>query len=249
MHSCLYVYVPAWLEAPYSLAAIYLWNLGPPPKDLYNFDMSIYVLMLIVTRAGTPNQLLENYYMHYCEQAFADFCDFHWPCDFQKKNIRCANVNSGHSKGHQNAVGKLLANGPYLPSFHYRDDLCKWMLRLDQEITNIQVSKDESGPSLKVEDSPSTLHLENIQKFYRTIGSARDFRSHYTCYCCLREIPIHPLTCGHVLCSPCVRSYGEHKGRIHMEILRCPICQAQDYGCLIKFMPPLAGARILCLDG
>lgn len=206
--------------------------------------------MLTSMRAGTPSQLLENYYMNYCEQAFADFCDFHWPCNFQKRNIRCANVNSGHSKGHQNAVGKLLADGSYLPSFHYDDDLCRWMLRLEQEITNIQVFKDDSRPTLKVEESPSILlHLENIQKFYRKIGFASDFRSHYTCCCCLSEIPIHPLPCGHVLCSPCVRSYGIPKGRRHIEILRCPICQVQVYDCLIDFMPPLAGARILCLDG
>ena len=187
--------------------------------------------------------------MVYCEQAFADFCDFHWPCDFQKKNFSCANVYSGHTKGHQNALGKLLANGAYVPSFHYKNDLCRWMTRLDHEINNIQVSKWDGRPSSKVEESPSTLHLENLKTFYRSIGSASNFRSHYTCYCCLREIPIHPLACGHVLCSPCVRSYGKKNGKVFMEMSSCPICQVQDNGSLIKFMAPLAGFRILCLDG
>lgn len=205
--------------------------------------------MLTVTRAGTPNELLENHYMDYCEQAFADFCDFHWPCDYQKKNVRCVHVYSSHTKGHQNAAGKLIETGNYRPSFHYRNDRHKWMQRLVQELNKIQVSKDNSEQSPKVEDFHSTRHLENIQNFYRTIGSARNFRSHYTCYCCLREIPIHPLKCGHVLCNRCLHSYGEHKGKISIKILRCPICQAEDYGRLIKFMPPLAGTRILCLDG
>lgn len=205
--------------------------------------------MLTTTRAGTPNQLLEEYYMDYCEQAFADFCDFHWPCNFQKRNLRCASVYSGHAKGHQTAAGKILADGAYVPSFHYKSDLFTWMLRVEQEINDIQVSKDVARPSLTVDESPSTLHLGNMKTFYRTIGSASDFRSHYTCYCCLREIPIHPLACGHVLCSPCVRSYGVNKGRVFIEMLRCPICLAQDHGSLIKFMPPLAGVRILCLDG
>ena len=193
--------------------------------------------------------MLEDYYMDYCEQAFADFCDFYWPCNFQKRNHRCANVYSGHAKGHQNALGKLIANGAYVPSFNYKNDLCKWMLRLDHEINNIQISKDDTRPSLKIEESPSNLHLDNVKTFYRTIGSPSDFKSHYTCYCCLREIPIHPLACGHVLCSPCVRSYGKHKGKIFMELSKCPICQVQNHGSLIKFMPPLAGARVLCLDG
>lgn len=152
-------------------------------------------------RIGTLNQLLENYYMDYCEQAFADFCDFHWQCSFQKKNHRCANVFSGHAKGHQIAMGKVLAYGDYIPSYHYKIDLCIWLRKLEKEISKIEGFKD-ARPNSKVKKSPSDLHLENMKTFYRSIGSASNFRSHYTCYCCLREIPIHPLACGHVLCSP-----------------------------------------------
>ena len=205
--------------------------------------------MLTKMKTGTPNQLLEDYYSDYCEQAFADFCDFHWPCSFQKKNYQCANVCFGHAKGHQNAAGKILANGDYIPSFHYKNDLCTWLLRLEKEINKMGVFRDDARPSFKAKESPSDLHLENIKTFYRSVGSASIFRSHYTCYCCLRDIPIHPLACGHVLCDPCVRSYGVRKGIVFMEMLRCPICQAQEHGSLIKFMPPLAGVRILCLDG
>lgn len=205
--------------------------------------------MLTTMRTGTPTQLLDDYYMDHCEQAFADFCDFHWLCNFQKKNCRCANVYFGHAKGHQSAVGKFLAIGDYVPSFQYKTDLCIWLRRLEKEMKRIEGFKNDAMPSLKVTDSPSDLHLKNMKAFYKSIGSASNFRSHYTCYCCLREIPIHPLACGHVLCSPCVRAYGVHKGRVSMEILKCPICQAQDHGSLIKFMPPLAGVRILCLDG
>lgn len=193
--------------------------------------------------------MLDDYYMSYCEQAFAYFCDRHWPCNFMKRGLRCANPYSGHAKGHQNANGKMLAKGAYDPSFSYGNDLWTWTLRLEREINNIQVSKDNAESSLKVKKSLTTLHLENIKTFYGKIGSANNFQSHCTCFCCLREIPIHPLACGHILCSSCVRSYGVPKGRILMEVLSCPICKAQNYGRLIKFMPPLAGVRILCLDG
>lgn len=186
--------------------------------------------------------------MEYCEQAFAYFCDRHWPCDFRKKNHRCANPYSGHAKGHQNAMGKALGKGAYISSFDYKNDLWRWMLRLEHELDSIQASKD-ARPSLKIDESPSTLHLENINKFYQGIGSASNFRSHYTCYCCLSEIPVHLLACGHVLCSPCVRSYGIPKGRVFMNVSSCPICKAREHDCLIKFMPPLAGVRVLCLDG
>lgn len=200
-------------------------------------------------RVGTPKQLLENYYMNYCEQAFAYFCDRHWPCKFTKQGSRCANPCSGHVKGHQNAKGKYLGKGDYDPSFSYGDDLWNWNVTLERAINSIQASKDDAEPSSKVTKSLTTLHLQNIKTFYEKIGSASNFQSHCTCFCCLREIPEHPLACGHILCSPCVRSYGVPRGRESMEILSCPICQAKGFGRLIKFMSPHAGVRILCLDG
>lgn len=203
-------------------------------------------------RAGTPNQLLEDHYMDHCEQAFADFSEWHWPCNFQKKNVRCVNVYSGHAKGHQNAAGKILAAGNYVPSFNYNNDLCRWIQRLDKDLNSIQMSRDDVSPGFNVEEVIPTLHVENMKMFYREIGSANNFSSHYTCFCCLREIPEHSLNCGHVLCSACVRSYGVPKGTEFVEMRTCPICQAQDLplsSCLVKFKPPLAGVRVLCLDG
>ena len=190
--------------------------------------------------------------MHYCEQAFTDFCEWYWPCNFQKRGIRCVNVSSGHAKGHQNAAGKVIATGNYVPSFHYNSDLCRWIQRVERDLNSMQMSKDDLSPSLNVEDVISTLHIENMKTFYKEMGSANDFSSHYTCFCCLREIPVHPLACGHVLCSACVRSYGAPKGTGVVEMHRCPICQAQDRrfsSCLVRFMPPLAGVRVLSLDG
>ena len=208
--------------------------------------------MLTSMRAGTPNQLLEDHYMDYCEQAFTDFCEWHWPCNFHKKDVRCVNVYSGHAKGHQNAAGKVLAAGNYVTSFHYNNDLCRWIQRIDKDLDSIQMSKDDAGPRFNVEEVISSLHIENMKTFYKEIGSTNSFSSHYTCFCCLREIPVHPLACGHVLCSACVRSYGVPKGTGSVEMHKCPICQAQNLrlsSCLVRFMPPLAGVRVLSLDG
>lgn len=208
--------------------------------------ISLIPVTLTITRVGTPKQWLENYYMSQIEQAFDYFCYCHWPCKFMKRGSRCANPYSGHAKGHQNAKG---AKGDYDPSFSYGDDLWAWKVRLECAINSIQASKDDAEPSLKVTKSLTTLHLQNIKTFYEKIGPASNFQSHCTCFCCLREIPVYPLACGHILCSPCVRSYGVPKGREFVEMLSCPICQAQGYGRLIKFMSPHAEVRILCLDG
>ena len=194
--------------------------------------------------------------MVYCEQAFSDFCNRHWPCSFHKKKERCVNVLFGHaSKGHQNEKGDVLATGDYVPSFHYNSNMCRWIQRLEQEMNYMQESRDKAllaRPDLSAEEITSTLHLGNLSKFYTQIGSASKFMSHSTCFCCLREIPVHPLTCGHVLCTPCIHSYGVPKGKGSIELLECPMGRAAEQwseSCLFRFKPPLAGVRVLCLDG
>ena len=205
-------------------------------------------------RAGTPSHLLDSYYMIYCEQAFNDFCDRHWPCSFRIRESRCTNVYFGHNdtKGHQNTRGKVIATGDYLPSFHYNNDLSKWIQCLETEIDKIEQARASSRPGLKADDVSLALHARNVQNFYRNIGLASNFISNYTCFCCLREVPLHPLTCGHVLCTPCVHSYGMPRGPGLIDILQCPIClpgEPQPQPTVIHLKPTLAGVRVLCLDG
>ena len=205
---------------------------------------------------GTPEQLLEDHYLHYCEQAFNDFCDRHWPCSFQKKESHCVKVCIGHStKGHQNAAGKILGSGDYVPSFNYYDDLAVWIKSLEQGLNHIQECKDKASLSnfgSSSDDLIPQLHSQTTQVFYSKIGSSHRFISHSTCFCCLREIPVHPLPCGHVICTRCVQSYGVPQGRGFFEMSRCPLDQATNswpQSCHINIKPPLAGVRILSLDG
>ena len=209
--------------------------------------------LLTIMRAGTPIKLLENHYMNYCEQALDEFCSRHWPCDFRgNKNVGCVNVKSGHAKGHQDKEGNVLAWGDYTPSFHYKSLVGYWTLELSEKVNSMQEYKDHARPGLDIEKVIPTLHVENMRNFYQDIGPSSNFINHYTCFCCLRESPVHPLTCGHVLCSPCVRLYGVPKDTGFIEMSECPICPAPGLLIpprLIKFKPSLAGSRILCLDG
>ncbi|KAK0515924.1 hypothetical protein JMJ35_001958 [Cladonia borealis] len=204
-------------------------------------------------RLGTPSYLLDSYYMMYCEQAFNDFCDRYWRCSYSNRKGQCENVQFGHStKGHQTAIGKVIATGDYDPSYNYNSDLRNWIQSLEREIEKIEQAKTSCRPNLNMDDITPTLHARNVRTFYHTIGLASNFISHYTCFCCLGEIPLHPLTCGHVLCSPCVRSYGKSKGSGLIEILECPICAREESGpqqTVIQFKPALAGVRVLCFDG
>lgn len=190
--------------------------------------------------------------MTYCEQAFTDFCDWHWPCAYRKRNNHCANVYFGHAKGHQNAAGKVLATGRYIPSFRYHDDLSKWIQTLKRDLKKSQAFKNDARLGFNIEQDTCAQHIKNMRIFYQWVRSDSDFRNHHTCFCCLRDTPVHPLTCGHVLCDACVHSYGVPKGTRSIEMLDCPLCQAHNLKSptsIINFMPPFAGVRVLSLDG
>ncbi|KAL8929810.1 MAG: hypothetical protein Q9208_000954 [Pyrenodesmia sp. 3 TL-2023] len=125
-------------------------------------------------RLGAPSHLLDSYYMSYCERAFADFCEMHWPCNFQKGKLQCVKVGVGHNtKGHQTAQGKVIQAGDYKPSFHYNKDLRQWIQCLERELTRIESVKDSSRPMLNAENAIPTLHVENARSFYRNTDGNR----------------------------------------------------------------------------
>lgn len=166
------------------------------------------------------------------------------------------NVSIGHGKGHQDGTGRIIGVGLYSPSYNYKKDLTNWMQLLEHHIRDMQQSKNRAaigGSDSSADQYILSLHQKNLQKFYRQLGSARHFTSHSTCFCCLRGDPIHPLPCGHILCNACVRLFGKVKGKDFIEMTDCPIEEGPEsrwsQPCLIRFMPYLAGARVLCLDG
>ena len=194
--------------------------------------------------------------MYFCEVAFSDFCDRYWPCGFQRKGVRCVGVALTHdAKGHQSANGKVLATGSYEPSYSYTHELRNWFRELEAFVHEFQEIKDKrclSRPDLNPDRITSELHSGNLQLFYGSIGSADRFKSHSTCLSCLREIPEHPLICGHVLCTLCVKMYGVAKNKELIKLSRCPLDGTKETwssSCHVSFKPPLAGVRVLSLDG
>jgi len=110
------------------------------------------------------------------------------------------------------------------------------------------------SPAADEIDITTRLHLTNLNNFYHHLGGAQGFISHATCFCCLRELALHPLPCGHVLCTPCIKGYGRpHSGLSgSYTIAYCPLHDRDAVfptPLVVYFKPPLAGVRILSLDG
>lgn len=164
------------------------------------------------------------------------------------------NTQSGHIKGHQNSSARVIATGKYNSRFNYEDYEQKWRQVLRKNLAEIhQMVLERTISSQKDEKTlASIVHLELINNFYSTLGSAKIFKSHTACFGCLREYPEYPLPCGHVLCAICIDSYSQTQssGRILLE--NCPL-HKRDRRWLgpwqIRRKPHLAGLRVLTLDG
>ncbi|KAI1846078.1 hypothetical protein JX266_007887 [Neoarthrinium moseri] len=230
-------------------------KLGPMIATCVMFDAVRQSLM------GTAAQLLDDAYAEPCIAALHRFADMHWPCSFRRgsstrEEDRCCNVKIGHNpKGHQNARGALIGHGTYQSSFDPTTFGAEWSQVIRSNLLNLQNAVFELGQKLPGRTElqvAGLIHRERINEFYKSLGTASDFVSHVACFSCLRELPECPLPCGHILCLPCVQTYGRNTSRSTIEMTRCPL-HVQDVIAdppwIIPIKPARAGVRILCLDG
>lgn len=206
---------------------------------------------------GPAEQLLEKQYLYHCDSALEDFCAIFWPCTFRnKRGERCVNVKERHTKGHQSQRGNIIGTGSYEANFTFDDFAEDWLQYLRSSVLEI-----EKGLSSEMITSRSReiviitkIHQGNVNSFYHRVGGAQRFISHSTCFCCLRELAEHPLPCGHVLCSACIKGYGKAHSELSgsYTVASCPL---HDFETVFRapsevlFKPPLAGVRVLALDG
>ncbi|OCL07767.1 FabD/lysophospholipase-like protein [Glonium stellatum] len=195
-------------------------------------------------------------YMDHCNYALDEFSKGYWPCSYSHSSHgSCANARAGHSKGHQNKDGKIIGFGGYTSDFTFNSFKEEWHDILKQKIgvqSKQRTARLQENPNINEEKAVEQLHLGAMREFYGGLGGAAEFKSHATCLCCLRELPEHPLPCGHVLCTSCIGSYRSNHEKSSITMDKCPLHpQTTDWGepWPISIMPPLAGVRILCLDG
>jgi len=203
---------------------------------------------------GPAEQVLDRGYLHYCDDALDDFCALFLPCTFKNRRGKCVNVREGHTKGHQNAKGTIIGTGVYESDFTWESFETEWLDLLQDHLSHFQSKIQEQSAynqNATLLVLASTLHHHNINTFFQRVGGARLFISHSACLCCLREMAEHPLPCGHVLCSPCIKAYGHPNHNVY-SISACPLHETSAIFAdtwKVAFKPPLAGVRILSLDG
>jgi len=208
---------------------------------------------------GSVEQIFPQYLEH-LDAAIENFCDRHWPCEFIRNGggARCVNVRSGHgSKGHQLADGKVLAAGEYVSSFtfesHHEEFRCNVYFRL-QELLERLHGRIQEGEQEEL--AAASIHRDDVMAwFYRhaTQGQkAYRYNSNSVCLSCLFAPPEHALPCGHILCTACVKAYGDARGTTAVDMYECPIERAtamRYQSWRIHFKPKTAGIRVLTLDG
>ncbi|KAL8937387.1 MAG: hypothetical protein Q9211_003716 [Gyalolechia sp. 1 TL-2023] len=218
----------------------------PRPEEIFDYlsHMVASCIMLDFVRyrkRGTPLELFEHY-KPFLDGALHSFCDVWWPCSYENaRGKRCVNTKEGHARGHQDEHGKPIGPGGYKSSFSADIYSLKWHSRLEemlQEIHNSMVRRNLTNVSRSQNSEAreaADLHLTRMESFYSGLGGAQRFFSNVACLSCLGDMPEHPLPCGHVICTKCVRTFSsERLERREVEI---------------KLKPDQAGVRILCLDG
>lgn len=199
---------------------------------------------------------MSDVYVEFCEYAVKLFSDLYLPCEFENSRGKCCIKRLGHdTKGHQNHLGKLLAPGNYQSSFQPQHFKQEWLATIRDHLQDIEARFDDQShrcSHLSNADIASEMHLQEINRFYYSIGGAGGFLSHEACLACLRELPEHALPCGHVLCNPCALAYGKKIAPTAILLERCPLHHRETFWeppWQISVKPPQAGVRILCLDG
>jgi hypothetical protein len=221
---------------------------------------SCVLLDCVRFRKGQPHELFTNYTCFF-EHAMAEYFQLYCPCSFvsQDGTRLCKSVKARHrAKGHQDERG-IIAAGDYVSAF---DDTFaqEWMDQLRDAVDGLhrkfsQTLDQSARASEHIESSEERIafavHVNHLDRFYKSIGPATWVRSNSTCYCCLMDVPQHALPCGHALCDMCARACGDLK-QTTLLVTWCPLHPdvtrwAQPK--VIKYKPREAGVRVLALDG
>lgn len=230
-------------------------------REPSRFNIS-YDLLISIGAAAT----IFTGYQPFCVEALEEVYEKHWRCEERdKKDRRCANVSTGHSKGHQLEDGKVFAVGDFWSVYMKNEKKEKenFVGTISSELDRL-LNKFSTGQGIS---AVALYHRNNVLNkyfgYWNWKGKSKDqsedrgpLTAHTTCFSCLSGTPVHALYCGHILCDQCVENYSEEVSpstTLWREIKICPLCSNIDTPWDIPWKyqvrPSCAGLRILSLDG
>lgn len=222
--------------------------------------MSISCHVLLRFNVGRVDELFTSYEKFF-DYVMCEFLELHYPCSFVSADgtRQCMLVKARHQpKGHQDERG-IIAAGDYQAAFDSKF-VRQWKKQLRSAIEGIhrdfsyeleQFSQMKDTQTIPEERIALDLHIEYLNNFFGAVGPATSICSHATCFCCLMDVPEHPLPCGHVLCNACIKAYGK-QARSMVTLTYCPLhreVSKWSKPAVIRFKPESASVRVLCLDG
>lgn len=205
-------------------------------------------------RPGTAEVMLPKFANAY-KNALETILDRYWPC----KEPGCMNFKATHDAGHMSTKGLINSRfyealddvtlSDYTPRFE-----ATILEHLKQYMYEIRQGRPH-GPGKVLSESlqARNLHQETVCNFYHrngSLGAFVSFRDNRACLVCLMGMASHALKCGHVICTDCAKSFGTTTILTVTKVVQCPLlCTKLKDGKLVTIKPPLAGIRVLSIDG
>ena len=229
-------------------------------RNLSNMLASCVLLDCARFHKGELDKLFANY-KKFFEYAMTEYLELQCPCSYVSSDgtRSCKLVKARHwVKGHQDEKG-IIAAGEYLSGFDdkFAEDWTEQLETAIQDLHRIysrelgRIATKSEYATYSEERVAFAMHLDHLHRFYQAIGPATWVRSNSTCFCCLMDVPQHPLPCGHALCDRCARACGV-MDQSTLVVSWCPLHRDVTHWAqptIIKYKPREAGVRILALDG
>ena len=211
---------------------------------------------------GTPKANFPSIYQDSFKQALKTFFDEEWPCEAKHPKLqeRCVIVRTRHNttKGHQLASGKSWSG-----EYETRRDIdvepyfTEKVFRLFNKLVNTLMTrakeKDLLGSAAEKRIAFEIHQHDIMRQRCNFLRGHTNFVSHRICLCCLYQVPVHPLLCGHVICDLCLRASGKEARENVVRLRECPICgtiwSQGRVNVEIVRKPDGCGIRVLTLDG
>lgn len=201
---------------------------------------------------GRPADLFNKHYAESCVNAIDTFHDLFLPCSFVSRKGRfCYNRMNSHDKGHQSEKGTIIGTGDFQCDFDVEQSRKNWLKLIYDDLLLLDTEIDEAHTKAKFSASDRRKITYEMHRMRLTTAFANKvggLSGNYTCYACLMEIAQHPLPCGHMLCTECVKMLGIQTDKNTFTVEKCPFDRKKSI-CSIRFKPNFAGIRTMSLDG